>query len=168
MKRFGKILVPVDFSPGSAAAWDAAKSLANRLHGYVAIELLHVWEGDEERLPDLTLRADRKGSAARLLEEARAHGLSLEHVADFLAGLESEGVEIIARMRRGDVVDTIIRTGLEGEFDLIVIGTQGRGGGVSALLGSTAEKVVRLSPIPVLTAPVMPAREVARERRSGT
>ena len=64
MKRIRRILVPIDFSPGSKAAWDAARSLANTLHGFVTIELLHVWEGEEQKLPDLTLRADKKGSSA--------------------------------------------------------------------------------------------------------
>jgi len=35
--------------------------------------------------------------------------------------------------------------------DLIVMGTQGRGGLDRALLGSVAEKVIRLAPCPVLT-----------------
>jgi len=35
--------------------------------------------------------------------------------------------------------------------DLIVMGTQGRGGLDRALLGSVAEKVIRLTPCPVLT-----------------
>lgn len=166
MKRIRKILVPIDFSAGSAAAWEAARSLSNTMHGYVAIELLHVWEGDETKLPDLTLRADKRGSCARLLSEARAHGLSLEHVAEFMTTLEREGVELVARMRRGEVVATIIRTAVEGDFDLIVIGMQGRGRVATALLGSTAERVVRHSPIPVLTAPAVVRHTVEKEDRS--
>jgi nucleotide-binding universal stress UspA family protein len=153
MKRIRKILVPIDFSPGSRAAWDAALSLSRTLHGFVTLELLHVWEGDEQKLPDLTLRADKKGTAARLLAEARAHGLSLEHIAEFMTELENHGVEIVARMRRGDVVDTIVRTAVQGEFDLMVVGMQGRGRIPSLRIGSTAAQVVALSPIPVLTAP---------------
>lgn len=35
--------------------------------------------------------------------------------------------------------------------DLVIVGTHGRRGVARALLGSVAEKVVRLSPVPVLT-----------------
>ena len=58
--------------------------------------------------------------------------------------LEVEGFEIIAKMRRGDVVDTILKTATEGDFDLIVIGMQGRRGLAAQILGSTAERVLRL------------------------
>jgi nucleotide-binding universal stress UspA family protein len=40
---------------------------------------------------------------------------------------------------------------MEGEFELIVMGTHGRGALTHALLGSVAEKVVRSAPCPVLT-----------------
>ena len=69
-----------------------------------------------------------------------------------MAQLEKDGIEIVARMRRGAVVETIVRTAVEGDFDLIVIGTEGRG--KTSLRGATAERVAHLSPIPVLTAPL--------------
>jgi universal stress protein A len=157
MKRISKILVPVDFSVGSKGAWELAHSLAETLHGSVSIELLHVWEGEETKLPDLTLSTDKRGTASRLLAEARAHGMSLEHAARFLEALENDGIEIVARMRGGDVAETIVRTATEGGFDLVVIGTRGRTGLAHALLGSVAETVVRMSTVPVLTAHVVPA-----------
>ena len=46
---------------------------------------------------------------------------------------------------------TIIKKALEGEADLIILGTHGRTGLDHVLFGSTAEKVVRKSPIPVMT-----------------
>ena len=45
----------------------------------------------------------------------------------------------------------IIRTAREKEADLIVVGTHGRTGLDHALFGSTAEKVVRKAPCPVLS-----------------
>ena len=41
----------------------------------------------------------------------------------------------------------------QGAHDLIVVGTHGRTGLAHLLLGSVAEKLVRLSPVPVLTVP---------------
>jgi nucleotide-binding universal stress UspA family protein len=45
----------------------------------------------------------------------------------------------------------------ERDADVVVMGTRGRRGVARALLGSVAEKVVRLSPVPVLVVP--PLRE---------
>ncbi len=56
-------------------------------------------------------------------------------------------VEIAA----GHPADTIVRVAHERHADLIVMGTHGRTGLQHVLLGSVAEKVVRLAPCPVLT-----------------
>ncbi len=47
--------------------------------------------------------------------------------------------------------EQILQVAKERGADLIVMGTHGRRGLSHALLGSVAEKVVRISPIPVLT-----------------
>ena len=51
----------------------------------------------------------------------------------------------------GIAYEEIIKTAQEQEADLIVMGTHGRAGLDHVLFGSTAEKVVRKSPIPVMT-----------------
>jgi universal stress protein A len=56
----------------------------------------------------------------------------------------------------GHPAETIVRVAQERDADLIVIGTHGRTGIQHVLLGSVAEKVVRLAPCPVLT--VRPSR----------
>ncbi|MGD9855347.1 MAG: universal stress protein [Planctomycetaceae bacterium] len=45
----------------------------------------------------------------------------------------------------------VVRYAREHEIDLIVLGTHGRGAIAHMLMGSTAEKVVRKAPCPVLT-----------------
>ena len=57
------------------------------------------------------------------------------------------GVELAV----GSPAETIVRIAQEQAADLIVMGTHGRTGLQHALLGSVAEKVVRLAPCPVLT-----------------
>jgi nucleotide-binding universal stress UspA family protein len=47
--------------------------------------------------------------------------------------------------------DEIIKKARELSADLIIMGTQGRSGLDHVLFGSTAEKVVRKSPVPVMT-----------------
>jgi nucleotide-binding universal stress UspA family protein len=56
-------------------------------------------------------------------------------------------VEVVA----GHPAETIVRVAHERGADLIVMGTHGRTGLQHVLLGSVAEKVVRLAPCPVLT-----------------
>ena len=51
----------------------------------------------------------------------------------------------------GPPAETIVRIAQEQGADLIVMGTHGRTGLRHALLGSVAEKVVRLAPCPVMT-----------------
>jgi universal stress protein A len=56
-----------------------------------------------------------------------------------------------AEVATGHPADTIVRIAQERRADLIVMGTHGRTGLQHVLLGSVAEKVVRLAPCPVLT-----------------
>ncbi len=52
----------------------------------------------------------------------------------------------------GDPAEQILNTARGSDIDLIVMGTHGRTGLGHLVLGSVAERVVRESPIPVLTA----------------
>ena len=56
-----------------------------------------------------------------------------------------------AELAVGSPAETIVRIAEEQAADLIVMGTHGRMGFQHALLGSVAEKVVRLAPCPVMT-----------------
>jgi universal stress protein A len=56
-----------------------------------------------------------------------------------------------AELAVGSPAETIVRIAEEQAADLIVMGTHGRTGFQHALLGSVAEKVVRLAPCPVMT-----------------
>jgi nucleotide-binding universal stress UspA family protein len=61
-----------------------------------------------------------------------------------------------AEVATGAPAETIVRVAREQEADLIVMGTHGRTGLQHVLLGSVAEKVVRLAECPVLTVRNMP------------
>jgi universal stress protein A len=56
-----------------------------------------------------------------------------------------------ADVAAGPSAETIVHVAHERSADLIVMGTHGRTGLSHVLLGSVAEKVVRLAPCPVLT-----------------
>jgi nucleotide-binding universal stress UspA family protein len=74
---------------------------------------------------------------------------------EFLAGLTlPAGVPSSSRLISGDPAAALLAELKKGEHDLVVLSTHGRTGFAHLLLGSIAEKLVRLSPIPVLTVPV--------------
>ena len=57
----------------------------------------------------------------------------------------------MSEVRTGPAAATIVDTARERHADLIVMGTKGRTGLAHLLMGSVAERVVRLAPCPVLT-----------------
>lgn len=64
--------------------------------------------------------------------------------------LKEKGIEVDWVVKTGFVVDTIIKYAKEKNVDLIALSTSGKSGIVRLALGSIAEKVIRLSEVPVL------------------
>ena len=134
-----KILVPVDFSPASLDGLRYALGLARPFGA--RLTALHVIEplGPMARLEvdvDAHERKLREGVKLRL---EKLH-LEVDEPAGAFDTLFREGTsyhEIVGMAQRGD-------------FDLIIMASLGRSGLVDMLLGSTAERVVRHAPCPVL------------------
>ena len=91
-----------------------------------------------------------------------------QYLADLLKTASSQLVGLKGRVeRRGIAVTTRVATGIPSEevitvaraedSDLIVVGTRGKTGLAHVLLGSTAERVIRGAPCPVLTVRMEPA-----------
>jgi nucleotide-binding universal stress UspA family protein len=73
---------------------------------------------------------------------------------EFMSSLTlPSGVPMTTRLLSGDPASTLITELKKNEHDLVVLSTHGRTGVAHLLLGSIAEKLVRLSPVPVLTVP---------------
>jgi nucleotide-binding universal stress UspA family protein len=70
---------------------------------------------------------------------------------DALRDLKAKLPSSVAVFRKGFAWQQTLLACEEAGSDLIVMGTHGRQGLSHALIGSVAEKVVRLSPVPVLT-----------------
>lgn len=140
MKTFKHILVPTDFEKASAGALDVATSLAQACGAKVT--LLHVWEIPVYPYMDFMLNSE---------VITRVEDAAVKHLADALAELRKVLPDADSKLRTGLPWQGIIDTIAELKPDLVVMGTHGRRGVGRAILGSVAEKLVRLSPVPVLT-----------------
>ncbi|MGH8603726.1 MAG: universal stress protein [Gammaproteobacteria bacterium] len=140
------LLIPTDFSDLTEHTLDYAIGLAVALNA--SVELLHVHyspalslqNGDLTMPVDPTLEAEYEASAQQRLDKLAEK-------------YRSCGVTVSGRLLSGVPHAEIIRAAEEGGADLIVMGTHGRTGLAHLMMGSVAERVVRGSPIPVLTVP---------------
>jgi universal stress protein A len=145
MSSIRRILVPVDFSEPSRAALDYAATVA-RAFG-ATLDLLHVWEVPSFVPPGTTL--DLGAPVHSLVETVR--GGAEEALKQLVSDATGRGLPIgSARAEPGSPAHSIVEAAKAGSYDLIVIGTNGRTGLSRALIGSVAERVVRLAPCPVL------------------
>jgi nucleotide-binding universal stress UspA family protein len=144
MWTMNKIVVPTDFSRASEMALDAAVTIAKKFDA--AIVLMHAYQlpvfpypttGPEEISPADMVQYIEQGAKKALQTAASRHVAS--------------GVSITTVLSAGTPWEQIISTAKEVDAGLIVIGSRGLSGLPRALLGSTAERVVRYSPVPVMT-----------------
>ena len=129
------MLVPTDFSPGSECALTAATGLAQQFRA--RLTLLHAAHVPDEF--DLYLRI-MEPALQREIEARRKR-------------VEEAAVTVDTLVTRGAAGQTIVETARRKGVDLIVIGTHGRTGLQHLLIGSVAERVVRLAPCPVIVVP---------------
>lgn len=142
---YSRLLVALDGTDTSRLALEHAARLA-RLTG-ARIVLLHVLDtfahtsGFEPADPYIHDVLPRLRQTARAL---------LDKAAGRLRG-EGIGVDtILLESHRERVSEAIARQAAESHCDLVVLGTHGRRGIDRLLLGSDAEQVARISPVPVL------------------
>ena len=144
MIKLKKILYPTDFSESSLEALKYAVSFARDFKARLV--LMHVVN---EKIFSEGLSLPRVAAPEALAEEMAAEAgrqLKVLIPADERQGLDWEMV-----IRSGMPFLEIIRFARENAVDLIVIGTHGRSGVDHIIFGSTAEKVVRKAPCPVLS-----------------
>jgi nucleotide-binding universal stress UspA family protein len=135
------ILVPTDFSADAEQAVDYAIALASVFRARVT--LLHViyevlWAAGETAmsLPPAYF-AELEAATRRQMEKARQRVRA--------AGLEGDSI-----VAYGMPFEHIVTAARDQGVDLIIMGTHGRTGLKHVLMGSVAERVVRLAPCPVL------------------
>lgn len=141
------ILVPTDFSPCAEGALRLATDLARTQRA--AIRMMHVCELPENLPPDTLVEASDRNAKVPIADYAtRGAARRLEAIAE---PLRRQGLSVETRAVVGRSAEEILRAANELRSDLIVVGTHGRTGLSHLWLGSVAEKLVRLAPVPVLT-----------------
>lgn len=151
---FSRILVPVDGSPTSNKALVAALQLAREGGGRV--RLVHFFD-ELAYLTGFEYSAD-------LIQRTR--GYAEQVLKDAAEIAKSAGVPADTKLidRPGERLgDTVAEEARAFEADLVVVGTHGRRGIGRVLLGSGAEQVIRMSPVPVLSVRA-PEEEPAKAR----
>jgi len=139
-----KILLPTDFSETAHQAQQYAIALAERFH--CDLHLLHVVPQVTIPLPEASTSWTLPDTNQRQqVEEAQFQLLKM------ISPKWAEEHHSVQVTKVGYPVEEIVKYAKDEEIDLIVIGTHGHTGFARLLLGSTAEKIVRLATCPVLT-----------------
>jgi nucleotide-binding universal stress UspA family protein len=139
---FRRILVATDFSPQAARALEVSADLAGRLR--IPLLILTTFELPAYPLPEGGimpvwdgLDAIKDNYAKELVDQAQR--------ARRYGAVEVENIVV-----EGRAATEIVRVARERGADLIVVGSHGRGPVLRAVLGSTADRVVRTAHCPVM------------------
>ena len=134
---YAHIVAATDFSDIGNAALRRAAELAILMKG--KLTLVHVVH-DEDTSTPMFAQHEARGEIQRLEEVLRSQ----------LGDASVAHVDVAFVVRVGDVADQILGFAVEKKADLIVIGATGQKGIAQVLLGSVANKVVRLADVDVL------------------
>lgn len=142
MARFNNILVATDFSVGSAHACDIARSLAELSGAKLVLfhAITQLVDPQSRQLPSSVLET--------LITEVERHAVEDMHR---FRDKHFSGCDVTTEITIGKADEALLEHAARIDADLIVLGTRGRDDIGHMILGSTAEKVVRRSRIPVLT-----------------
>jgi nucleotide-binding universal stress UspA family protein len=145
LAALNRILYATDLSESSSIGLKYATELARGAGA--GLTVMHVVD-DEDRMlwgPAVIARLDRTKLAAELRQK----------LDDFVKQEKAPGVEIETLIVEGKPFRKILEIAENRNIDVIVLNLQSKSMVERALLGSTAERVVRLARMPVLSIPVV-------------
>ena len=150
-----KILYPTDLSASANHAFGYAASLAERYEA--AITILHVVEELSHNAAMMlnSLLGEERWQQIKDKSQDELIGMVRAQIDRFRRDMETEfagcafTVDQIL-VRQGRPTESIIAEVQASGYDLVVMGTHGQGGITDAMMGSTARRVSRRSPAPVL------------------
>jgi nucleotide-binding universal stress UspA family protein len=138
-----RILVAVDFSPESLGALKKVRALLRRVPAELTVT--HVRPHSDVRAAVL----EERGDLLRLPPGGIARGIA-EHYRERFEEILQPGETF--RLLSGEPAREICREGGKG-YDLIAMGTRGRGGAATFLLGSTVQETLHRSRVPLIVVP---------------
>jgi nucleotide-binding universal stress UspA family protein len=145
---FRDILVAVDGSPDAGQALVQAIDLADSQHARLTLF-------SAAAAPPAVAYAGVSGDvAAALIRDAETESESILRTA---VELVPDGVSVRTILSSEPVRPALLREIKQGDHDLIVMGSRGRGAVRSVLLGSVSHYVLHHSPVPVLIVHADPA-----------
>lgn len=148
MTGYRRILCPIDASACSRHALMQALGLARHFDAH--LDVVHAYHVPAYVQPGVLVWAAVGPRPLWQLAEEQAKS-EMEH---FLATLsEEDRARIDLHVRVGDPAALVVEMAAQRDVGLVVMGTHGRTGARRMVLGSVAERVVRLSPCPVLVIP---------------
>jgi len=133
------ILVATDGSDAATDALERGVELAERMDAVV-----HILS-----VVDATANPMQFGVA----DVAELHEARERLVEEVVAAVDDRDVELQGAIRRGRPADAILTYAEENGIDLLVVGRTGRGRVAQALLGSTTDRLLRDSSLPVIVVP---------------
>lgn len=137
-----KIIVPVDFSEHSRVALQAAIDLAKQ--NKASLHLLHSY-------PIFVADLSPYGYALPANLDRDVREAAATQLAQWSDKAKAEGLSVETSLTPTPACQATVELANESKADLIVMGTRGLSGLKHVMLGSVAERTVRLSPCPVLT-----------------
>ena len=143
MEQIKKILVPIDFSDYSKNALKYAAQFAKQFNA--KIYLIYVVE------PMIYPADFSMGQVAIPSTDIDLHSRAEEELKKLSKEIVNGNSKVEVLTKTGKPFVEIIESASANDIDLIIIATHGHTGVEHLLFGSTAEKVVRKAPCPVLT-----------------
>ena len=145
------VLCPIDFSEGSRGALRYAGVIASHLGARLTVLAI-----DDPLLIEAAEFADSSAIVpGDTIEEMR------KFCAATFAGQQLTGADVQLEVGAGKPAAEILRVARNGRCDLIVMGSHGATGFRKLFFGSTTERVLRETPVPVLVTPAADTGPVA-------
>ena len=139
------------------AAFDGSPQAARALAEAIALSYTH-----NARLTVVTVAprcypwaygASQYGATVELVESSVGLERTYERILETAVSSVPDDISVTSLLKRGEPGPVIVDEASNGSYDLVVMGSRGRGELRSLLLGSVSHHVLRSSPVPVLIVP---------------
>ena len=151
MKNYQRILAAVDFSKFSNEVLKNAVSLARQLAaGIMFVNIINQKDIDivKYTIDRVSVYTDKLSFSEYI---AGLHDDREAEMEKFLSSVDLEGLEIERRIKTGVPYQELLKVVEEEAIDIVVMGAKGRSDLTDMIVGSTALKMFRRCPVPLLS-----------------